>query len=85
PVSVSATGEGSRMAAHGALSGLRFGSLLVAPVSVSATGEGSRMAAHGALSGLRFGSRLVAPVSVSATGGGFPDSGAQRLIRATVR
>ncbi|MFH2643789.1 hypothetical protein ABK780_24010, partial [Klebsiella aerogenes] len=62
--------------AHSALSGLRFGSRLVAPVSVSATGEGSRIAAHGALSGLRFGILLVAPVSASATGGGFPDSGA---------
>ncbi|MGX0534990.1 hypothetical protein ACUXKK_001990, partial [Klebsiella aerogenes] len=63
-------GEGSRIAAHSALSGLRFGIWLVAPVSVSATGEGSRIAAHSALSGLRFGSRLVAPVSVSATGEG---------------
>ncbi|WP_196796738.1 hypothetical protein [Klebsiella aerogenes] len=38
PVSVSATGEESRMSAN-ASSGLRLGIRSVAPVSVSATGE----------------------------------------------
>ncbi|HFZ0150045.1 TPA: hypothetical protein ACIJM1_005012, partial [Klebsiella aerogenes] len=48
PVSVSATGEGSRIAEHSAFSGLRFGIRLVAPVSVSATGEGSRISGKAA-------------------------------------